>query len=169
MAALSASPADSRFSPALCFHSSPHCHAGQHPGLQPHSSGEQAEWKAGVAALSETSHFPASIAPVSALCCGILGSGRKQEWQHKGSGIPPAGLLLPREFQQRNWLLILASLLSTSSLVKHAENVTSCATRPIEPFHRTLRNFLLCFNRRQAYRKNSSSHTSGNSSSKNTY
>lgn len=168
MAVLSAIPAESRFSPAVCFHSSPCCHTGQRPGLQPHSSGEQAEWQAGVAALS-ASHFPASITPVSTVCCGILGGGRKQERQHKGNGIPPTGVVVPREFHQRNWLLIPASVLSTSSLVKHAENVTSSATRPIEPFHRSLRNFLLHVNKRQAHRKNSSSQTSGNSSTKNTY
>lgn len=75
----------------------------------------------------------------------------------------------PQGIPRKNWLLIPALVLSTSSLVKHAENVTSSAMRPIEPFHRSLRNFLLYFNKRQAHRKNSSSHTSENSSSKNTY
>lgn len=165
MAALSAIPDESRFSPALCFHSSPCWHTGQHSELQPHSSRERAEWKAGVAALSETSHFPASMTPVSALCWGVGGSRSSST---RAVGSHPL-LLLPRELQQRNWLFIPALVVSTSSLVKHAENVTSSAMRPIEPFHRSLRNFLLYFNRRQAHRKNSSSQTSGNSSSKNTY
>lgn len=98
--------------------------------------------------------------------CWRMGESRSSSTRAVGSH--PL-LLLPRELQQRNWLFIPPLVVSTSSLVKHAENVTSSAMRPIEPFHRSLRNFLLYFNRRQAHRKNSSSHTSGNSSSKNTY
>lgn len=145
------------------------------------SNGKQAEWKAvslkevEVAALEEVSHL-SSVAPVTTLCSVIFGgvggnrSCSTAICSTSVVGSHPLGSLLPRELQQINWLLIWASILTDSSWVKHAENVTSSATRPIEPCLRSLSNFLSYFNkRRQAHRQNSLSHTSGNSSSRNTY
>lgn len=102
------------------------------------------------------------------LAVGFWGVGGSRSGSTRALVSHPLGCCSPGN-SKRNWLLIPASVLATWSLVKHAENVTSSATRPIEPFHRSLRNFLFYVNKRQAYRKNSSSQTSGNSSSKNTY
>lgn len=179
---LSAISAETRFSPALCIHFST-CSAMQASiqgcsttALGAGSNGEQAEWNAvslkevEVAALEEVSRL-SSVTPVTTLCSVIF-----EGWEEAGAaaqsvvGSHLLGSLLPRELQQMNWLLIRASILTNSSLVKHAENVTSSATRPIEPCLRSLSNFLSYFNkRRQAHRQNGLSHTSGNSSSRNTY
>lgn len=57
-------------------------HAGTQASIL--NSRERAKWKAGVAALSETSQLLwLQYQP-------FAGGGRKQEQQHKGSGIPPA-------------------------------------------------------------------------------
>lgn len=131
------------------------------------SNEEQAEPKAVPPKSQGGCPLPTPAAPVTSLCFVILGGWRKQEQQHSHRA---AGSRLTRKLQQMNWLLVQASVSPALSLVKHAEKVTSSATRPTEPFLRSLSNFLSSFNkRRQAHRQNNFSHTSGNFSSRKTY
>lgn len=188
VADLPAISAEARFSPALRIHFSTRSamqastQGCRTTALGAGSNGEQAERKAvSLKEVGSRSTRRGILLPIfcrssnNPLLCDFWGVGGSRSsstaiCSTSAVGSHPLGSMLPREHQQMNRLLIRASILTASSLVKHAENVTSSATRPIEPFLRSLSNFLSYFNtRRQAHRQNSSSHTSGNSSSRNTY